>query len=236
MSETKLTLAAKLARIGKEIGTVDKSGRNQQQNYNYIEYGVVAGRIRELLDTYKVIIIPSVEDYTVDEISTKYGNRGYHYQLKMSFKLINGDDTNDTISANWMGESADCGDKGINKAETSGTKYFLMRLFNVSEKGEEEADSKTPEFNVTRRVNRKDTLVSDFEFTAEEIVNAKNKLAASESIEELKSTFLALGKIRNCPEVVAEKDKLKKKFVSEDEDVVIGNAKDAIDKQFGGEE
>ena len=71
-TETKMSLAAKLARIGKEIGRVEKSGTNQQQNYNYIEYGMVAGRIRELFDEYGVIIIPSVKEITVDEITNKY--------------------------------------------------------------------------------------------------------------------------------------------------------------------
>ena len=144
-TETKMSLAAKLARIGKEIGRIEKSGTNQQQNYNYIEYGTVAGRIRELFDEYGVIIIPSVKEITVDEITNKYKNAGYHYRLNMEFTIINGDDMSDRLTATWLGESADYGDKGINKAETSGTKYFLMRLFNVSEKGEEEADSKSPE-------------------------------------------------------------------------------------------
>lgn len=144
-TEPKLSLAAKLARIGKEIGKVEKSGKNQQQNYNYIEYAVVAGRIRELLDEYGVIVIPSVENIKADEITNKYGNSGYHYTLTMKFTIINGDDMTDRLEATWAGESADYGDKGINKAETSGTKYFLMRLFNVSEKGEEEADAKSPE-------------------------------------------------------------------------------------------
>lgn len=233
-SNDKKTLAAKLARIGKEIGTVDKSGRNTQQNYNYIEYGVVAGRIRELFDTYGVIIIPSVDEYQADEITNKYGNRGYHYTLKMSFKIINGDDANDTITATWLGESADYGDKGINKAETSGTKYFLMRLFNVSEKGEEEADSKSPEIeNITRVVKQRENgMVSEFEFTAEEITDAKTKLRMSKDLNELKSVFITLGKIRNCPEVVALKNELKDKFVVEDMDVKVGNAKEKIDEHF----
>lgn len=156
-SETKRTLAAKLAKIGREIGKVEKSGKNSQQNYNYIEYGVVAGRIRELFDEHGVIIIPSVEDVAVDTITNKYGNAGYHYRLTMSFTIINGDDPTDTLTASWVGESADYGDKGINKAETSGTKYFLMRLFNVSEKGETEADKESPEMRASQPVARQAT-------------------------------------------------------------------------------
>lgn len=222
MTEDKkpMSLAAKLARIGKEIGAVDKSGRNNEQKYNYIEYGVVAGRIRELFDTYGVIIIPSVEGYQADEITSKYGSRGYHYTLRMSFQLINGDDPEDRFSATWMGESADFGDKGVNKAETSGTKYFLMRLFNVSEKGEEEADKVTPEFaSVTRVVS-----------TAQ-IENAKDILQEAVSLDDLKTKFARLGDLRKHPEVIKFKDEMKAAF-TQDTAGKVQDAKDQLAEHF----
>lgn len=231
----KMSLASKLARIGKEIGAVDKSGRNAQQNYNYIEYGVVAGKIRELFDQYSVIIIPSVDSYQVDEIENKYGNRGYHYTIKMSFTLVNGDDPDDIKTAQWLGEASDYGDKGINKAETSGTKYFLMRLFNVSEKGETEADSETPEIARIIRPAKSEDKVSESEYTADEIEEAKAKLRACEDLTKLKSTFITLGRIRKCSEIVELKNELKDKFVASDPEVALGEAKDKIDAHFGGD-
>lgn len=42
----------------------------------------------------------------------------------------------------WTGEALDYGDKATNKAATSAQKYYLMRQFNISEKGEDpDADS-----------------------------------------------------------------------------------------------
>ena len=67
----------------------------------------------------------------------------------MEFKIIDADDPSSTIEALWLGEGTDYGDKGINKAETSGTKYFLMRLFNVTEKDEQDADATSPESRVS---------------------------------------------------------------------------------------
>ena len=234
MAESKTTnsLAAKLAAIGKRIGAVDKSGTNREQKYNFIEYGVVAGRIRELFDEYQVIIVPNVESYQVDEIKSKYGSVGYHYTLNMKFKIINGEDPTDNFEATWMGESADYGDKGINKAETSGTKYFLMRLFNVSEKGEEEADAKTIEIGGTKK--RGQSPMEDEEYSAEEIVQAKAALATATSLDDLKSIYVRIGKVRSCPEVIEAKDDMKKKLASSDPDVAMANAKEAIEKQFGG--
>lgn len=214
-----MTLAQKLARIGKEIGAVSKSGTNKEQKYTYIEYGVVAGRIRELFDDYGIIIVPRVDDYKADEVTSKYGNKGYHYVLKMSFTLINGDDMADRIETSWLGESADFGDKGINKAETSGTKYFLMRLFNVSEKGEEEADKNTPEIVGTSRV-----------FTKEQLDDAKDTLRDAESIEDLKIRFARLGAIRTHQEIIELKDELKKELATTEDKVA--DAKSALAQQF----
>ena len=221
MGETKgLTLAAKLAKIGKEIGAVDKSGRNNEQKYNYIEYGVVAGRIRELFDKYGVVILPAVQDYSVDEITSKYGNKGYHYVLKMNFRIYNADDMDDFVETGWTGESADFGDKGINKAETSGTKYFLMRLFNISEKGEEEADGKSPEIGDTKpRAKRPSTR---------DISYAIDKLTQTKSLDELKDTYTSFDyDIKVHRDVIAMKDEMKAK---------LGGQAEVVTPDRGGED
>lgn len=140
MSETKKTLAAKIAAISKDLGTIKKSGHNNEQHYDFIEYAAVSGKIRELLDKHGVAIIPNVDSYERDDVKSRNGATGYHYTLRMTFTVINADDKDDRIEASWMGESTDWGDKGVNKAETSGTKYFYMRLFNISEKGDADND------------------------------------------------------------------------------------------------
>ena len=200
-----LSLAAKLAAIGKEIGAVDKSGRNEQQKYAYIEYGVVAGRIRELFDKHHIIIIPNVDGIQQDEITNKFGGKGYHYLLNMTFTLINGDDNEDREIASWMGEASDYGDKGINKAETAGTKYFLMRLFNVSEKGDEDADRQTPPEMVS-------STTKDSKIMSEQVDYAKKQLDSAKSIEELRDKYLKLGKLAILPQIVQYKDEIKAKL------------------------
>lgn len=205
MAEAKIqSLASKLAAIGNEIGKIDKTGRNQQQNYAYIEYGVVAGRIRELFDKYKVIIIPNVDNIQQDEITNKYGGKGYHYILQMSFTLINGDCPEDQEVATWAGEASDYGDKGINKAETAGTKYFLMRLFNISEKGDEDADAQTPaEMKETRRASK---------FSRQTLAEAKLRLGMAADIAELKNVYTSLGEVAKDPEIIKFKDEMKGKL------------------------
>lgn len=208
-SENKpLSLASKLAKIGKEIGAVKKSGKNVQQRYDYIEYGVVAGKIRELFDEYQIIIIPNVDNIQQDEITSKYDTKGYHYILQMTFTLINGENPEDREIASWCGEASDFGDKGINKAETSGTKYFLMRLFNISEKGENEADAESPEMKTTRAKSI---------FSKQALAEAKINLSMAGSIEELKNIYKGLGAIAREPEIIKLKDEMKEKLGNDSE-------------------
>lgn len=140
MSTEKKTLAAKIAAISKDLGAIKKGGHNGEQHYDFIEYAAVSGKIRELLDKHGVAIIPSVTDYERDDVKSRNGASGYHYTLRMHFVIINADDPNDKIESDWLGESTDWGDKGINKAETAGTKYFYMRTFNISEKSDADND------------------------------------------------------------------------------------------------
>lgn len=143
MAEIK-SLSARIAAISNEIGAIAKDGRNSQQGYAFIEYAQVAARARELQAKHGVAIVPTVESYECTEVRNKFGSIGYHYLLDMSFTVINTDDPEDKMTVKWISEATDYGDKGINKAITSGVKYFIMRLYNISEKGEREADQDTP--------------------------------------------------------------------------------------------
>ena len=211
-----MSLAAKIARIGKEIGKVDKTGQNTKQNYSYIEYAEVAGRIRELFDEYGVIIVPNVDEYSMDVISNVKGGKGYHYNLRMSFTVINADDPDDKIVATWLSESADYGDKGINKAETSGTKYFLMRLFNISEKGEKESDADTPNISDTKKVDMKPSRKGP---SVRDISYAKDALSTAQNTQELRTIFAMMSKeLQALPEIVDYAKELKEKLEEKGED------------------
>lgn len=135
------SLTARIAAISKELGAIAKSGHNKEQGYDFIEYAEVSGKMRELFDKHGIAIYPHVEQIIqADTVESKYGKTGYHLIIQMRFLIINADDTSDQIERSWMGEATDYGDKAINKAETSGVKYFYMRLFNISEKGDKDND------------------------------------------------------------------------------------------------
>lgn len=192
-AEKELSLAAKIAAISKDLGAIKKGGHNKEQHYDFIEYAAVSGKIRELLDKHGVAIIPTVTDYERDDVRSGSGKTGFHYTLKMTFTVINADDQEDRIVATWMGESTDWGDKGINKAETSGTKYFLMRLFNISEKGDADNDPDSQDNSATESKPAKRERKSDPRL---DFGTIRETCAGIDDIESLEAYWQELAKLK----------------------------------------
>lgn len=146
MAETQqLNLYQKLAKITGEIGVIAKDGNNQQQKYKYIEYETIAGKFRELFSKYNVVLIPSMVEQERTSITTARGASGVSTVCHFEFTVVNADKPDDRFVVKWQGEAADYGDKATNKAATAAVKYYLMRQFNISSKGDEDPDSQTPE-------------------------------------------------------------------------------------------
>jgi len=135
----------KLAAITGDIGIVGKDGNNTEQKYKFIEYEAIAGKLRTLFAYYGVVIVPNIKSQERAEITSKYGSKGIHTLAKFTFDIVNADKPDDRFTVEWESEAADFGDKATNKAATAALKYYLMRQFNISSKGDEDADAASPE-------------------------------------------------------------------------------------------
>jgi hypothetical protein len=172
MAETQqLNLYQKLAKITGEIGVIAKDGNNQQQKYKYIEYETIAGKFRELFSKYGVVLIPSMVEQERSAITTSRGSSGVSTVCHFEFTVVNADKPDDRFVVKWQGEAVDYGDKATNKAATAAVKYYLMRQFNISSKGDEDPDSQTPE--VGQKQNSKPAMAS-----VRQIVAVSKRLAA----------------------------------------------------------
>lgn len=142
-----LNLYQKLAAITGEIGVIKKGGTNKEQGYAFIEYAAVAGELRALFAKYGVVIVPRMAQSSKQarsEVTSKYGAKGVYALIDFTFTVINADDPEDKFTVQWTGEAMDYGDKAANKAATGALKYYLMRQFNISEKGDD-PDADSPE-------------------------------------------------------------------------------------------
>lgn len=149
MTDTaKLNLYQKILKITEEIGMIEKTGRNTMQNYAFIEQAQVVAELRPQLSKWGVVIMPEtvsrrVERYDVVRSNGKAAT-DIHANVVSRYTVINTDNPDERFTCEWdAGEAIDSGDKATNKATTASHKYFLMKLFNISDK--EDADQDSPE-------------------------------------------------------------------------------------------
>lgn len=133
-AQPKLSLAAKIAAIRSEVGTIEKTGYNEFNRYKYAEESAILAALNPLLSKYRITIIPSV----LEKKSTPL-DKGFFTEIKLRY-VIYDLDSPDTITVDWCGDGADSQDKGLYKAYTGGNKYFLLKLFGVGTSDDPEND------------------------------------------------------------------------------------------------
>lgn len=192
-----LNIYQKIAAITGEVGIIAKGGRNTEQNYSFIEYAAVAGRLRELFAKYYVVIVPNMAktaDQKREEIVSQYGKKGVVIMVDFKFDIVNADKPDDRFSVDWVGEAADFGDKATNKAATSALKYYLMRQFNISEKGEAEADAESPDRGQVDKGNQRQNYQPKQSAPAKPSLPARPANAAMDD-QERAALFAAMLKV-----------------------------------------
>jgi hypothetical protein len=156
---TKLNLYQKLLKITEAVGTIEKTGRNSQQNYAFIEQAQIVAELRPQLAKWGVVIIPETVGRTVDRYTKTVP--GYkpndppkeqatiHANVVSRYTVVNADNPDEKFTSEWDGgEALDTSDKATNKAITASYKTYVMKLFNISDK--EDADSESPEVPAQR--------------------------------------------------------------------------------------
>lgn len=124
-----------------QVGYVQKKGRNDFQNYNYVTESDVVAQTREALLDNDIVMIPSVESVSHDE----YGNTNIivlytvHHTASgqsLTFKMAGaGNDRN----------SKGVGDKGIYKALTGCNKYALLKALQLATGDDPENEKEAPQ-------------------------------------------------------------------------------------------
>ena len=199
-----LNIYQKLSAIMGDIGVVEKGGKNTEQNYAFIEYAAVAGKLRALFSEYGVLIVPRMpkaSEHVREEITTKYGSKGVAILIDFTFEIINADKPDDKFEVTWTGEAADYGDKGTNKAATSALKYYLMRQFNISEKGEDN-DEHSIDRGSTETAHAKPTT-KKVTYISKATLQAIQKGLADKGIEadDIDDTIKRLAKVEDLSKI-----------------------------------
>ena len=125
--------------LGSVSGTVAKSGRNTHQGYDYVMEIDLLEAVRKQLVEHKVFVFSSVEDITHEGKLTTV-------RTKHTFVDSESGETFEVFSA---GQGSDGQDKGVYKAITGASKYFLLKAFMMAgdtdpEKASEQRPAKKP--------------------------------------------------------------------------------------------
>lgn len=131
-----LNIHQRVLKITEDMNAIEKTGRNDLQKYNFIEQAAVVAELRPRMARWGVIVIQSVKEH---EIIKK--EKGSKVVVTYNFDVINADKPEDRFSCEWVGEGDDSLDKGTNKAATAAEKYFLMKLFKISDKNDPDAEA-----------------------------------------------------------------------------------------------
>lgn len=146
METNNATLFGKMAAIMGSVRTLEKTGRNTYDKYDYVTADAIAIAIGREMAKQKLVLIPSVTSVDTTEYTTAKGGTNFRTVVHMDMTLACGD-TGATWSAAWVGEAIDRSDKSISKAIVSATKYFLLKTFLLAG-GDDDADAETPEVAV----------------------------------------------------------------------------------------
>lgn len=191
INKRELNLFQKLAAITGEVGIIKKDGTNTEQHYSFIEYAAVAGRLRDLFADYGIVIVPymaKASNQTRTEFSSRNGAKGTAVLIDFTFVVYNADKPEEKISVTWVGEAADYGDKATNKAATAALKYYLMRQFNISEKGED-PDAESPETAGATATTTKKVLAGPISDQQRKLIFVLLKRAGIDDAEVQKATL-----------------------------------------------
>lgn len=94
-------------------------------------------KVKEAEKKYGLISIPVKQELVKSEVVRTAGNGGYEKItyvdiVKMTLRIVNIDNTSETVEVESFGRGLDAGDKGFGKASTYARKYALLNAYKIA--------------------------------------------------------------------------------------------------------
>lgn len=136
-------LFAKIASVMKQVRTLEKTGRNQFDKYDYVTADAIATKIGTALAENGLAFFPSLVTVETSDYTTKSGGSNFRTVVHMQMTLAC-TESGATYTSLWSGEAIDRSDKSISKAAVSAVKYYLLKTFLLAGGDEDDADAASP--------------------------------------------------------------------------------------------
>lgn len=137
-----LKILSKLHSIQSRIEKMEKDGKNDFQNYNYLSETQVTVKMKHLLDEYKVMFIYNSQITDLQTWDNSKGVKQFLTAVQVSYEFVDVE-SGEKISGVAAGQGVDSGDKGIYKAITGAIKYIYMKTFNIPTGDDPEKDNES---------------------------------------------------------------------------------------------
>lgn len=134
------TLVQKIAEACNAVGGIEKKGRNQKHNYDYVMAADVAAAFRHELFERGIVLLIEEESAEFHDYETNSGGTMQECRLRIKFTLTDGKES--VVSVGY-GVGRDTFDKAVYKAKTGATKYFLRGLGLVPDRADDPENDKT---------------------------------------------------------------------------------------------
>lgn len=181
--QAKANLAKKLVKILGELQTIKKSGRNDHQGYQYTTESDLLEVIRPRLVEQGVFVFSSVESQEVTPIED--GNKKTIITSVTTVHTFVDSESGAEFSVKSQGQGADKQDKGVYKAITGATKYFLWKNFLMETGDDPENDGANPSYikaapvkHQTKQIFSSPVIKDTPEKPPEEVVEVKQESQA----------------------------------------------------------
>lgn len=165
MSATEVeTIDTKAMNIFEKIQAVSNEVRNVEKNlvvgtgnsaYKAVGDLDVVMKVKEAETKFRIVTIPVRQELVKSEIVRVIGSNGYEkltYSdiVKMTVKIVNLDNTSETLEIESFGRGLDAGDKGFGKASTYARKYALLNAYKIATGEDPDANKSEQQVALTK--------------------------------------------------------------------------------------
>lgn len=128
-SKDPATVMQALSLAMRDVQSVRKGDRNQQQGFSFRGIDAVMNAVGPAFRQHGVVAVPLADEIVADSYQTKNQTTMRHIQLRCTFRLYG--PAGDYIEARTFGESADSGDKAISKAHSVAYRTCLLQTLCI---------------------------------------------------------------------------------------------------------
>lgn len=157
-------IAIAMVKAMKAIDAVEKSGRNQAQNYAYVKATDVANEVRKALHEAGIAFTYQVLTERFWDAPTKAGTTQFFCSLHVQGNFTE-TESGECLSSSAIGWGADSQDKAPYKAMTGALKYLLRTTFLIPDEADPENAATIESVHVQAdRQQREPGAISELEF------------------------------------------------------------------------